>query len=214
MDTWSEGERNIEEDGTVFVVDDDSAVREGIADIVSEMGLQIYCFDSAEEFLQSYKYNVRQCLVLDVRMPGMNGLELLAKLTEQGIEIPVVMISGRGDIEMAVDAIKLGAFDFIEKPFREEKLWQSIREGLARSGERMSLRVKRKELAEAIPRLTRRERLVAKLLLEGNSDKETAIELEVSRRAIAFHRSAILEKLSFGSVVELGVTMTKLNIEL
>ena len=202
------------EDATVFIVDDDEAVRDGIADLAGEMGLQTRCFGLAEEFLQSYKPAGVDCLVLDVRMPKMNGLELLVELTEQGVEIPAVMVTGHGDIQMAVDALKLGAIDFIEKPFREARLRKSIRKGLEAGGERMSARSKREELVAGLPGLTPRERQVARLLLEGNSDKETAMELEVSRRAIAFHRSAILEKLSFRSVVELGVTVARLNMEL
>ena len=177
------------------------------------MGMQACCFDSAEEFLESYKPTSRQCLVLDVRMPGMNGLELIAKLTEDRIEIPVVMVSGHGDVEMAVDALKLGAIDFIEKPFREEKLLQSVRKGIDASAERISAQIDREQLLEALSQLTPKERLVAKLLLNGKSDKEAAAELEVSRRAVAFHRNAVLEKLSLDNVVTLASTVAKLNIE-
>ena len=203
----------MEDSRTVFVVDDDQAVRDGIADIVVSMCMDACCFDSAEAFLESYTPAARQCLVLDVRMPGMNGLELIAKLNADGIEIPVVMVTGHGDVEMAVDALKLGAIDFIEKPFREEKLLQSVRKGIEASGERMSMQVKRGQLVDELSQLTPKERLVGKLLLEGKSDKEAGMELEVSRRAVAFHRSAMLEKLSFDSVVELASTMAKLNIE-
>lgn len=199
---------------TVYIVDDDQAVRDGIVDLVEEMGLRACSFSSAREFLQSYEPGAPECLVLDVRMPEMNGLELLGKLVERDIGIPVIIVTGHGDIQMAVDALQLGAIDFVEKPFREETLWSSIRKGLEASGEQMSLRSKRKELKAAIANLTLRERQVAGLLLEGNSDKEIGTALDVSRRAIAFHRGAILEKLSFGSVAEMAGAMARLKVEL
>lgn len=199
---------------TVYIVDDDQAVRDGIVDLVEEMGLRACSFSSAREFLQSYEPGAPECLVLDVRMPEMNGLELLGKLVERDIGIPVIIVTGHGDIQMAVDALQLGAIDFVEKPFREETLWSSIRKGLEASGEQMSLRSKRKELKAVIANLTLRERQVAGLLLEGNSDKEIGTALDVSRRAIAFHRGAILEKLSFGSVAEMAGAMARLKVEL
>ena len=199
---------------TVYIVDDDQAVRNGISDLVEEMGSRACSFSSAREFLQSYEPRGPECLVLDVRMPEMNGLELLAKLAKRDIRIPVVIITGHGDIQMAVDALQLGAIDFVEKPFREEKLWGSIQKGVEASGKQMSLRSKQKEIEAAITNLTRRERQVAVLLLEGNSDKATGAALDVSRRAIAFHRGAILEKLSFGSVTEMAGTVVRLKIEI
>ncbi len=202
------------ENGMVFIVDDDEALRDCIADLVRETGLQACCFGSAEEFLQSYKPSGLDCLLLDVRMPGMGGLELLANLTEQDIGIPVIIVTGYGDIQMAVNALQLGAIDFIEKPFRAQRLWESIRKGLKASGDQASRRAQRKEVQTSLSELTPKEKHVVKLLLEGNSDKEIATVLEVSRRAIAFHRNAILEKLGFDSVVKMAATLAKLNIEL
>lgn len=199
---------------TVYIVDDDQAVRNGISDLVEEMGPRACSFSSAREFLQSYETREPECLVLDVRMPEMNGLELFDRLVERNIGIPVVIITGHGDIQMAVDALQLGAIDFVEKPFREEKLWRSIRKGLEASAKQAPLRSRRTELETAIANLTRRERQVAGLLVEGNSDKETGTSLDVSRRAIAFHRGAILEKLSFGSVTEMAGTVARLKIEI
>lgn len=197
---------------TVYIIDDDEAVRNGIADLVKEMGAEVQTFSLAEEFLNSYQHQENACLVLDIRMPGMSGLELLEELNKQGIYIPTIIISGHGDIPMAVDAVKKGAVNFIEKPFREHVLWENIKKALEGSSELHRLSLERAKIKENISKLTPKDREIMELLVSGMSDKEIAHQIKISRRAVAFHRTAILRKLEISTVVELANLSAKLDI--
>jgi FixJ family two-component response regulator len=144
------------EQPTVFVIDDDKAVREGIVDLVRAMDLQVQAFARAEEFLEANTVGQPGCLVLDVRMPGMSGLSLQRRLAEQDIRIPIIIITGHGDVPMAVEAMKDGAIDFIEKPFREQVLWDSITRALERAERRRCQRAAAEAFKEKATLLTDR----------------------------------------------------------
>lgn len=194
---------------TVHVVDDDRAVREGIAGFVEDMGLEARTYSSAEEFLESYVRSGVDCLVLDMRMAGMSGMDLLKKLSEERRYIPTVVVTGHGDISMAVETLKNGAVDFVEKPFREQALWESIQKALKVGTDYTRRRLERERVNDKIAILTDRERAVLGFLLEGKSDKQIALEIGVTRRAVAFHRNSVLNKFEAGNIVELANLIAK-----
>lgn len=202
------------EQAIVYVVDDDEAIRDGISDLVESMGLKSQVFASAEEFLQVYSASGPACLILDVRMAGMSGLELQQTLAEREIDIPVIIVTGHGDIPMAVEAMDKGAVDFIEKPFREQALWKSVKKALTVAAESANIKAGKTELKKTLTLLSSKELEVAKLLVTGKVDKQIATELGVSRRAVAFHRADILRKMEVSSVVELASLISKMNISL
>ncbi len=202
------------EQATVYVVDDDQAIREGVIDLVEEMGLKAYGYASAKAFLDVFTLEGPACLVLDVRMPQMNGMDLLAHLHEHHIGLPVIMMTGHGDIRMTVEAMRMGAVGFVEKPFREQYLWENIQEALAASSRMREGAERRSALLGKIESLSDKERDVVNMLITGKSDKEIAHDLNVSRRAIAFHRTSLLEKLDIGNVVELTSVLVRFNMTL
>jgi len=188
---------------TVFIVDDDEAFRDSVQELVSSVGLPARTFRSALEFLQGFDPAQPGCVVIDVRMAHMSGIALQARLKEQGARIPIVFISGHGDIAMAVNAVKEGAVDFIQKPYHEQQLLDAINEGLRRDS---ALRVpveNGSELAERLATLTAREREVMDLALKGLPSKTIARELVISYRTVEQHRSRLLEKLGVASMNEL-----------
>lgn len=202
------------ENQIVFIVDDDQAIREGISDLVEGMGLEVQCFSSAEEFEQSYKTGRPDCLLLDVRMRGISGMELLTKLAKENTYIPTIIVTGHGDIAMAVEALNTGAVDFIEKPFREHDLWLKIKKAFAIGAASRDTRRQRTDLKNKLSLLSSKERQVLKLLITGQVDKQIAIELDISRRTAAFHRTRILEKMAPLSIIELAALLARLDISL
>ncbi len=204
----------MQDQAVISVVDDDEATRDVICEMVSAMGFKVNPFVSAEDFLQRYTKNQLECMVLDVRMPGLSGMDMLAKLTDEDIDIPTIIITGHADIPMAVEAFKMGAVDFLEKPFREQSLWASVQKALETCKMARSSQQSRNELKEVLSYLTERDIDVLKLLIEGDSDKQVAHKLDISRRAVAFHRSHIVEKTGFNSVVNLATSITKHDISL
>lgn len=188
---------------TVFVVDDDDAICQSLCLLIEDIGLDVKTFNGARQFLSHYDPSQPGCLVLDVRMSGMSGLELQTRLNELNIDIPTIIITGHGDVPMAVEAMKAGAMDFIEKPFRDQVLLDSIQRAVEldrriRAGKKQS-----ESLQSRIEDLTRRERQVMDLLVLGKSNKAIAYELGISQKTVDFHRSNILSKADVGSVVEL-----------
>jgi len=188
---------------TVFIVDDDEAVRDSIAELVSSVGMSSVTFGSAREFLDGYDPGRPGCLVLDVRMAHMSGPALQEKLLSTGARLPIVFISGHGDIPVAIKTIKAGAVDFVQKPYRDQQLLDSINEALQRdAAARVS--VKSSEgFAERLTTLTDRERDVMNLVVQGWSSKAIARSLGISHRTVEVHRSHILEKLAVRTVPEL-----------
>jgi FixJ family two-component response regulator len=198
----------------ISVVDDDKPTRDVICEMVDAMGYKVNQFISGDEFLQKYTKSQLECLVLDIRMPGISGMELLAKLTEDDIYIPTIIITGHGDIPMALEAIDKGAVDFLEKPFREQALLESITKALDTCNAERLKRQGRNDLQETLSSLTDRDTDVLKQLIIGYSDKQIAHKLDISRRTVALHRANILEKSGFSSVVNLATSITRYNISL
>jgi FixJ family two-component response regulator len=193
---------------TVFIVDDDRGVRNSIRELLLSVGLAVETFESAQSLLDTFDIARPGCLVLDVRMARMSGLALEARLAEMGAYIPIVFISGHGDISMAVNAIKRGAVDFVPKPYHEQQLLDAVNEALRRDAlRRDALRrapaLDAGGLDERLQTLTPREREVLGLALKGHSSKGIARELGISHRTVELHRSNLLEKLGVASITEL-----------
>jgi len=188
---------------TVFVVDDDAGVRKSIRELLISVGLAVETFESAQSFLDILDTTRPGCLVLDVRMARMSGLALEATLAEKGADIPIVFISGHGDISMAVSAVKRGAVDFVPKPYQEQQLLDAINEALRRDALRRVAPLDASGLSERMQMLTSREREVLDLALKGYSSKRIALELAISYRTVELHRSHLLEKLGAASITDL-----------
>jgi FixJ family two-component response regulator len=188
---------------TVFIVDDDKGVRNSIRELLISVGLAVETFESAQSFLDAFDNARPGCLVLDVRMAHMGGLALEAKLAEMGTDIPIVFISGHGDISMAVNAIKRGAVDFVPKPYQEQHLLDAINEALRRDALRRAPTLDAAGLDGRLQTLTPREREVLDHAVTGRSCKEIARELGISHRTVEIHRSNLLEKLGVASVSDL-----------
>jgi RNA polymerase sigma factor (sigma-70 family) len=187
----------------VFVVDDDQAMRNSLKWLIESVGMQVETYASASEFIDSYYPGRAGCLLLDVRMPGMSGLELQAYLRRQEIIIPIVIITGHGDVSMAVRAMKAGAVDFIEKPFNDQALLDSIRDALNFDEQQRSLQAQRAEIAARLAQLTPREHEVMEMVTDGRSNKEIAVELGVSAKTVEAHRARVMDKMQAGSLAEL-----------
>jgi len=187
----------------VFVVDDDSGVRKAIEFVVKSAGLNAKSYPSADAFLNACGSDPSGCLVLDVRMPGMSGLELQEELAARGTEIPIVFVTGHGDVPMCTRALTNGAIDFIEKPFDDERLLQSIRRAIALDAGLRGERARRKELTARLELLTTRQRQVLRLLVAGRHTKQIAAELGISIKTVDKHRTSVLERMRADNVVEL-----------
>ncbi len=194
---------------TVYIVDDDEAIRDGIKDLVESMDCKAKAYPSGEEFLQNIPKDPQGCCVLDIRMPGISGLDVQQTLIEKDICLPVVIITGHGDIPMAVNTVKAGAVDFIEKPFREQALWNAIQKALNIGEKSYQKHQKIKSVMQKYNSLTERELQVLDRILDGQSDKEIAQELNVTQRAVAFHRNHIFRKMEVETAVDL---LKKINL--
>lgn len=188
---------------TVCIVDDDEAVRDSIAELVGSIGLQAATFRSGQEFLDGYDPERPGCLVLDVRMAHMSGPALQEKLIAMGAAIPIVFISGHGDIPVAIKTIKAGAVDFVQKPYRDQQLLDSINDALQRDATARAAATSSHRFAQRLTTLTEREQEVMTLVVKGLSSKAIAKSLGISYRTVEVHRSHILEKLDVRSVPEL-----------
>ena len=188
---------------TVFIVDDDEAVRDSILELLESVGLHAQGYDSGQAFLEDFQPELYGCLVLDVRMAGMGGLVLQEKLTGLGAKLPVIFITGHGDVPMAVHALQAGAVDFIQKPYRDQLLLDSINKALAADVTARRLLAGVDKIDQHLAALTKREREVLDKLLEGNSSKEIARALDISSRTVEAHRQNLLHKLEVGSIKEL-----------
>ena len=188
---------------TVFVVDDDDAVRDSLRMLLKSAGVRTEPFASAHEFLSSYPPSQPGCLLLDVRMPGMSGLEMQHELNLRGAMIPVIFITGHGDIPMAVEAMQHGAFDFLQKPFRDEELLDRVQRALVRDNENRERLRLTDRIRERLPSLSPREREVLDLVTRGKANKMVAGDLGVSQRTIEIHRAHVMQKMEAGSLAEL-----------
>jgi two-component system response regulator FixJ len=187
----------------VFVVDDDESVRSSLRFLLRAASLESRAFGSAPDFLQSYDPAQAGCLVLDVRMPGMSGLELQRELTLRGATIPVIFITGHGDIPMAVEAMQQGAHDFLQKPFRDEDLIERIQRALAKDAKARAGLEGHKAIRAHLESLTPREQEVLALMVQGKPNKMMAQELGVSQRTLEIHRARVMEKSGAASLAEL-----------
>ena len=188
---------------TVFVVDDDEGVRNSLRFLLKSVGLATRALSSAGEFLDTYKPSQAGCLVLDVRMPGMSGLELQQQLNLRGAVIPVIFITGHGDIPMAVEAMQQGAFDFLQKPFRDQDLIDRIQRALERDARNRTALDQHARIRERLDSLTPREREVLALMTRGKPNKIMAAELGVSQRTVEIHRARVMEKSGASSLAQL-----------
>jgi FixJ family two-component response regulator len=188
---------------TVFIVDDDDAVRRFLSGLIESVELRVEAFASAREFLEAYEPGRPGCLVLDVRMPGMSGLELQRELAEQAIDLPVIILTGHGNVQLAVHAMQAGAIDFVEKPFDNELLLDRIQKAVAENVRAGSERVKRIEIAERMQLLTSREREVLDLVVAGQTNKSAARHLDISEKTVEIHRANVMRKMQAKSLADL-----------
>jgi two-component system response regulator DctR len=187
---------------TVFIVDDDKGVRNSIRELMISVGIAAETFESAVSFLDVFDTHRPGCLVLDVRMARMSGLALQEKLEAIGARLPIVFVSGHGDIDMAVNVIKKGAVSFVQKPYRAQQLLDAVREALQRDAAQRVVAGGAGELADRLRLLTAREREIMDLALKGHTNKVIAQDLGISYRTVEVHRSRLLEKLGVTSVTE------------
>jgi two-component system response regulator FixJ len=188
---------------TVYVVDDDEAVRNSLKLLLKSAGMHAEAFGLAPEFLSKYEQAHPGCLVLDVRMPGMSGLEMQHELNLRGATLPVIFITGHGDIPMAVEAMQHGAFDFLQKPFRDSDLLDRVHRALARDGENRARLKHTDKIRERLASLSPREREVLELVTRGKANKMVAGDLGVSQRTVEIHRAHVMQKMEAGSLAEL-----------
>jgi FixJ family two-component response regulator len=195
----------------VFVVDDDPAIRTALQRLIRSVGIEVQTFSSAQDFLRVSRPQVPACLVLDVRLPDLSGLNLQEKLAEAQVDLPIVFITGHGDIPMTVQAMKAGAFEFVQKPFRDQDLLDKINHALRLDAENHKYLEQRAEVLRRIGSLTPRERQVKDKVVNGDSNKVIAIDLGLSERTIEIHRSKVMEKMGARSVAHLVRLQLTLN---
>jgi RNA polymerase sigma factor (sigma-70 family) len=189
-----------EEQPTVFVVDDDRSVGYSIELLLRSVGIQARTFLSAQEFLLAYEPGIHGCLVLDVRMPGMSGIELQDHLGEMGSTLPIIFVTAHGDVPMAVDAMKAGAVDFIQKPFRDQDLLDKVTQALDLSARTHAEQAEVAEIQGRLASLTPRETEVMELVVAGKPNKKIARALGISQRTVEIHRARVMEKMKVRSV--------------
>jgi two-component system, LuxR family, response regulator FixJ len=188
---------------TVYVVDDDDGMRRALSLLLNTVGYKTAAFASPKEFLDKFKPDAAGCLVLDIRMPGMSGLELQQHLNRMGSMLPVIFITGHGDVPMAVQAMKAGAFEFVQKPFRDQDLLDRINHALEQDQEIRSTLARRADVSQHFESLTAREKQVMALVVDGAANKVIAIDLGLSERTVEIHRAKVMEKMGARSVAHL-----------
>jgi len=196
----------------VFVIDDDTATRETLSSLIRSVGLQVELFGSAQEFLKSKRPDAPSCLVLDIRLPGISGLDFQRKLADSNIGIPVIFITGHGDIQMSVRAMKAGAIEFLTKPFRAQDLLDSIHAALEKDRGRRERDAEIGELQTRFASLTPREKKVLPLVVSGLLSKQIAAEIGTSEATIKVHRSQLMRKMGAESVADLVRMAEKMRV--
>jgi FixJ family two-component response regulator len=199
-------------DAMVFVVDDDAPLRESLQNLIRSVGLRVEAFASAQEFLDRPRPEVPGCLVLDVRLPGLSGLDLQQRMAEGNRDMPIIFITGHGDIPMTVQAMKAGAVAFLTKPFRDQELLDAIQQALVRDRKAREQRAKSEELRCRYRSLTPREREVMALVVAGLLNKQIAAELGTSEASVKVHRQHVMEKMGAGSLAALVRMADRLGI--
>ena len=197
------------DDALIYVVDDDAALRRSLVFLLESVGWRVEAHASAEEFLAAYRPGLPGCLVLDIRMPSMSGLELQHALKARGFEPPVIFITGHGDVSLAVQAMKQGACDFIEKPFRDQDLLDAVARAVRGGREALAEARRQGDAQAALARLSPRELDVARLVARGLPNKLVGRELNISEKTVHIHRQHVMEKTGVGSAAELARLMLR-----
>ena len=197
---------------TVFIIDDDEAVRRFLSGLIASVGLHVETYASAQEFLDADEPSQPGCLLLDIRMPGMSGLELQKELASRNIRIPIIILTGHGNVQVAVHAMKAGAVDFIEKPFNNELLLDRIQMAVAESVDADTTRIKQDEIAHRMELLTPREHQVLDIVAAGETNKAIARRLEISEKTVEIHRAKVMEKMQAKSLADLVKMVAMLEL--
>jgi FixJ family two-component response regulator len=192
-----------EEESTVYIIDDDPLYRSSTERLVRSVGFRVLGFKSAKDFLDSQRLNVPSCLLLDVRMPGISGLDLQQELSEAGVKLPIIFVTGYGDIPMSVQAIKAGAIEFLTKPFRDQVLLDAIAQAIGRDRAARDQRARNADLRRRYESLSPREREVFRGVVAGMLNKQIAAEIATTERTVKFHRGQIMRKMQVRSLAEL-----------
>jgi FixJ family two-component response regulator len=192
-----------EAESIVFIIDDDPLYRRSSERLVRSVGFDVQSFETARDFMSSRRPNVPSCLILDVRLPGLSGLDLQRVLTEAGVHIPIIFVTGHGDIPMSVQAMKAGAVEFLTKPFRDQALLDAIRQAIGRDQAARRQHARNADLRRRYESLKPREREVFKCVVSGMLNKQIADELGATERTVKFHRGNIMRKMQVKSLAEL-----------
>lgn len=198
---------------TVYVVDDDDGMRRALSLLLNTVGYKTAAFASPKDFLEKFQSDTAGCLILDIRMPGMSGLELQQHLNRMGSMLPVIFITGHGDVPMAVQAMKEGAFEFVQKPFRDQDLLDRINHALEQDKENRSTLARHADVLHRIESLTPREKQVMDMVVDGAANKVIAIDLGLSERTVEIHRAKVMEKMGARSVAHLVKLQLSLSAE-
>jgi FixJ family two-component response regulator len=198
---------------TIFIIDDDASVRKGLSRLLRSLGFEVEIFASAEQFLERGSYKGIGCIVLDVRMPGLSGMDLQDELNRAGHSLPIVFITGHGEIPMSVQAMKRGAVDFLSKPFDDKELLRAVNEAVATARRTETQRADTGDALRRVELLTPREREILRYVISGLLNKQIAFKLNIAEKTVKVHRGHIMEKLRVGSVAELVRLAEKAGIK-
>ena len=202
----------VQRTATVSIVDDDDAGRESLRWLIESVGLKVEAYASPIEFLEQFDGSLLGCLVLDIRLPKISGLDVLQTVRERGIETPAIMITAFGDVPMAVRAMKNGAVDFLQKPFNDQELLDRIQQSIEDDGRLREIDRERSEIRNRLDKLTTREREVLDRLVQGKQNKQIAREMDISPKTVEAHRAKVMEKMSAESLVKLVQMVTSLEV--
>ena len=188
---------------TVYVVEDDEAVRDSLQLLLKAEGYRVAAYPEAASFLDAWNPRLNGCIVLDIRMPGMNGMELQKELLARGCELPIIFVTGHGDVPLAVEAMQHGAVDFVQKPYRDQELLDKIQKAMALDAEKQNVRLEKQDIQRRMETLTPREREIMDMMIDGNANKVIAIDLNISQRTVEIHRSRVMQKMGTHSLAQL-----------